>query len=84
MTTRLDERRSTHPRAPVREAPQGEPARLQHCDACGAAVLVAREATAVPVGWGEVWFCDDCVHRLPAAEIERRRGEIALRGVPMA
>jgi hypothetical protein len=66
------------------EAPRRRATLVRICDACGAAVCVGVAAEAVPARWGAVWFCDACTHALPAAEADRQRHEIALRGVPLS
>jgi hypothetical protein len=64
-------------------AVRGQPLTLRHCDGCGAAILVGIEAETVPVRWGDVWWCAQCMRNLPAAEIERQTRELPLRGVPL-
>jgi hypothetical protein len=72
-------------RGAVDDAPMGQSVPVRHCDACGAAAVpVGAEAKELPARWGDVWFCDDCLRALPAAEMEGRTREIALRGVPLS
>ena len=76
---------SADQRGALDDALRQQPAPVRHCDACGAtAVPVGAEAKLVPARWGDVWFCEDCLRTLSSAEIERRTGEIALRGVPLS
>lgn len=65
------------------EAATGQPRTQRHCDGCDAALLGGREAEAVPLRWGEVWWCEQCVRTLSTAEIERQTRELPLRGIPM-
>lgn len=83
MMTRLLDRIPLAHGATVQERSRGDSTSVRHCDACGAAILIAIPAEAVPVRWGAVWFCDRCAHTFSAAETRRRTREVALRGVPL-
>jgi hypothetical protein len=83
MTTHLVARIAGAESGAMQDMPVGQPASVRHCDACGAPVLTPIEAAAVPVRWGDVWFCDGCLRALSAAETQRRTHEVAMRGVPL-
>jgi hypothetical protein len=83
MTTHLVEEKTIATCGTVQDMPEGQPASVRHCDACGAEVSIAIEAAAVPVRWGDVWFCDTCLRTRSAAETQRQSHEVALRGVPL-
>jgi len=68
----------------IDESAKGHVLHTRHCDGCGRSVLRGALTGPWPVRWGEVLFCDDCVRTASREEIERRRSEIALRGVPMS
>ena len=63
----------------VHERRQRQAVHLGHCDACGAPM----QRTLSPARWGAVQFCDNCLSTLSPKELELKRREIALRGVPL-
>ena len=52
------------------------------CCACSA--VEGTDKMVAYVRTGDVCFCDDCWHRLPADALERIVREVALRGVPLS
>jgi hypothetical protein len=83
MMTTLVNGQGTATRGSVEAASKGQPVITRHCDGCGAAVRVSMEAEALPMRWGDVWWCGRCLRTLSRADIDRLTRELPLRGVPL-